>query len=129
MLDIWLSQPIVLEHTSCAVLVRYKKFVQVAVQIIRLYYSITVGVPDRKSGEICTNIDRHPTDRLRMAVYGFGSTRGRQAISTYRCAPFAAGHLSQAGSSPGPCSASMTPGPALAVCSRLAHVSVYSQRL
>jgi hypothetical protein len=53
-------------------------------QIERLYYSITVGVPDQAAGEISTNIDRHPTDRLRMAVCGFGSIRGREAISTYR---------------------------------------------
>lgn len=61
-------------------------FKVVGMQIKRLYYSVTVGVPDKLSGEICTNIDRHPTDRLRMAVHGFGSIRGRQAISTYRCA-------------------------------------------
>jgi 23S rRNA-/tRNA-specific pseudouridylate synthase len=66
------------------VLVGIQFLKELCMQINRLYYSITVGVPDSSSGEISTNIDRHPTDRLRMAVYGFGSTRGRQAISTYR---------------------------------------------
>lgn len=53
-------------------------------QINRLYWSVTVGVPEKASGEVCTNIGRHPSDRLKMAVYGFGSSRGREAISTYK---------------------------------------------
>lgn len=53
-------------------------------QINRIYWSITVGVPEKSSAEVCTNIGRHPSDRLRMAVYGFGSSRGREAVSTYK---------------------------------------------
>lgn len=63
-----------------------------SMQINRIYWSITVGVPLKESGEVCTNIGRHPSDRLRMAVYGFGSSRGREAVSTYKRVPHWPGH-------------------------------------
>jgi 23S rRNA-/tRNA-specific pseudouridylate synthase len=54
-------------------------------QVRRLYYSITAGVPKEAQGAVETNIWRHPTDRKRMAAFGFGSSKGKESISTYRC--------------------------------------------
>eukprot|EP00892_Ulva_mutabilis_P012882 jgi/Ulvmu1/9967/UM059_0016.1 len=69
-------------RTDAAMLVLGEQFRNRTIN--RLYWSITIGVPKDSSGEVCTNIGRHPSDRLKMSVYGFGSSRGREAVSTYK---------------------------------------------
>lgn len=49
--------------------------------IVRKYHAIVTGVLKEDTGEICTNIGRHPTDRLKMAVVVQG---GKNAITHYR---------------------------------------------
>lgn len=49
--------------------------------IVRKYHAIVTGVLKEDEGDIRTNIGRHPTDRLRMAVVAKG---GKGAVTHYR---------------------------------------------
>lgn len=49
--------------------------------IVRKYHAIVTGVLKEDTGEICTNIGRHSSDRLKMAVVTQG---GKNAITHYR---------------------------------------------
>ncbi|MDD3155278.1 MAG: RluA family pseudouridine synthase [Victivallaceae bacterium] len=50
-------------------------------KVCKTYRAILLGVPERRSGEICTRIGRHPVDRQKMAVLPEG---GKEAVSRYR---------------------------------------------
>lgn len=49
--------------------------------IVRKYYAIVTGTLKEDTGEIRTNIGRHPSDRLKMAVVTQG---GKHAVTHYR---------------------------------------------
>jgi len=49
----------------------------------RIYYSITLGLPQPGAGRVKTNIGRDFRDRKKMAAFAYASTRGRTSSSNY----------------------------------------------